>query len=978
MMCSNVAKVLDKVMMACHRLGATRKYVSNCTVDLCFPLSSLVIRQINPLQVSTLDLRYLWTRMGLGLSLQSNVLLAALSSSSDVLPAALSMNTLTRGVQKSVLGNGLTVLTKEIHTAPVVSVQVWYRVGARNETAGINGISHQLEHLLFKGTQARPIQFGRLFSAIGSASNAFTSYDMTAYFGTVGSDKLEALLTLEADRMRHALIGDEQLESEKRVVISELQGYDNSPEYRLSEAVMRQAFPGQPYGLPVGGTKTDVEGFTVKQVREYYQTYYCPENAVLAVTGDFEPQKLQGWIDQTFAQIPASRPTSSDSPSFAVLASTPKEIERNGQAPVHLREPGSVPLLESIYPVPNVTHPDIPALDVLDAILSVGRHSRFYQALIEPGLVSQIQSSTAALIEPGWYNISLMVAPGQTLEAVDQVLQDIIASLQRQSVSAAALQRAKNQLRAHFVMSNRDIDNQASQLAYNYIMTGDHCYSDRYLAAIEQVTVADIQRVAQTYLSSTQRTVGYFEPTQPNGHGMPGGFSTQQTAEDFSPGEPVDPAVVAQYLPPLSAAPTSHSQALPEQYILANGLRVLLLPDHSSPTITLTGQVGAGNGFDQLAKAGVASLTAETLMGGTAHQNALEIAQPLEDRGAGLDFTAFREGVEIDGYALAGDLEILLKTLGLVLQEASFPESELELARQQAIAGLQADLDDPARLGRRTLQQKLYPPEHPFHVFATVESLQAITREDILGFYQQRYTPGNTILALIGDFDPAQVQTQLARHLGDWAVGDATTLPPLSISTVDLPVAFQQIQVPLPGKSQAITFMGYPGIRRRDPQFYAALILNQILGGDTLSSRLGTEIRDRQGLTYGIYSYFAAGQQAGPFTIEMQTAPEDTERAIQSTLALLRQLRDQGVTAAELKTAKRSLINSYPVELANPDIVAQRILMNAVDGFGLEEIRDFPARINAITLDQIEAAIHSLIHPDRLLVVTAGPTATES
>jgi zinc protease len=218
-------------------------------------------------------------------------------------PTAQPLNTLTRGVQKTVLDNGLTVLTKEIHTAPVVSVQVWYRVGSRNESAGLNGISHQLEHLLFKGTQSRPIQFGRLFSALGSASNAFTSYDMTAYFGTVSSDKLEALLVLEADRMRHSLINEEQLETEKRVVISELQGYDNSPEYRLSEAVMRQAFPGRAYGLPVGGTKTDVESFTLEQVRDYYNRFYCPENAVLTVTGDFDPDALQAIIDQTFGAI---------------------------------------------------------------------------------------------------------------------------------------------------------------------------------------------------------------------------------------------------------------------------------------------------------------------------------------------------------------------------------------------------------------------------------------------------------------------------------------------------------------------------------------------------------------------------------------------------------------------------------------------------------------------------------------------------
>jgi zinc protease len=876
------------------------------------------------------------------------------------------MNALTRGVQKTVLDNGLTILTKEIHTAPVVSVQVWYRVGSRNEEAGVNGISHQLEHLLFKGTRSRPIQFGRLFSALGSASNAFTSYDMTAYFGTVSSDKLEALLVLEADRMRHALIDDEQLESEKRVVISELQGYDNSPEYRLSQAVMRQAFPNRPYGLPVGGTKTDVAGFSVEQVRTYYDRYYSPENAVLAVAGDFDPDKLQHFIQQTFNTIPGKEQLLSFAASHSEISATVTP-----QPPIHLHEPGSTSFIEAVYPIPESQHPDIPALDVMDAILSVGRNSRFYQTLIEPGLASHVGSYSAALIEPGWYDISVTLTPGETLKAVDEVLLKTIRALQDNLVSDEELQRAKAQLMAHFIMSSRDIDAQASQLAYNQTVTGDYCFSDRYLERIQQVTVADIQRVAQTYLKVAQRTVGYFEPTESDGQEGLGGVSPQQTSEDFSPSEPVDPEIVAQYLPPMTAATVSASQVLPETFTLANGLQVLLLPDHSSPTVTLTGHILAGNGFDLHTKAGVASLTAETLMGGTAQRDALALAKVLEDRGAGLDFSAFREGVEVDGHALAPDLGLLLETLGDVLQNAAFPIVELELSRKQAIASLQMDLDDPSRLGRRTLQQKLYPSDHPFNVFASVESLQSITQDDVLAFYRQRYTPENTVLTLVGDFEPSQVQIQLDRALGRWKAQKSSE--PLTVPEVDFPQTIQRSRVPLPGKSQVVTFMGYPGIRRHDRRFHAAIVLNQILGGDTLSSRLGTEIRDRQGLTYGIYSYFAAGQVAGPFVIEMQTAPEDTEQAIQSAIALLRQMRQDGVSENELKTAKRSLINSYPVELANPDVVAHRVLMNAVDGFEVEEIREFPGKIEAISMEQVDEVIQDLIQPDRLWIVSAGP-----
>ncbi len=906
----------------------------------------------------------------------------------SVPPTAATMTTLTRGVQKSVLENGLTILTKEIHTAPVVSVQVWYRVGSRNEHClQMNGISHQLEHLLFKGTHSRPIQFGRLFSALGSNSNAFTSYDMTAYFGTVSSDKLEALLALEADRMRHALINDEQLESEKRVVISELQGYDNSPDYRLSEALMRQAFPDRSYGMPVGGTKAEVEKFTVEKVREYYERYYSPENAVLSVTGNFDSTKLQQLIDQTFGKIPAKAASvlkeesvyrtshrtleenqfSSDTKSHSEVFPNGKVM--SGRPSIHLKEPGSTALIEAVYPIPDAQHPDVPALDVMDAILSVGRNSRFFETLVEPGLASHVGSYSASLIEPGWYDISVTLNPGQTLETVDQVLLKTIRAIQSEPVSSEELQRAKTQLIAHFIMSNRDIDSQASQLAYNQVVTGDYSFSDRYLQRIEQVTAADVQRVAQTYLDMAHRTVGYFEPTQMTGEGAPGG-SSQQTTENFSPGEPVDPAVVAQYLPTVGAAPISESQALPEKFTLENGLQVLLLSDHSSPTVTLNGHVLAGNGFDLQAKAGVASLTAETLMGGTQAQDARSLAKVLEDRGASLDFSSFREGVEIEGHALASDLNILLKTLANVLQDAVFPDSELELSRQQAISSLQMELDDPARLGRRVLQQKLYPSGHPFHVFPTVESVKSITKADVLEFYRQRYAPQNTVLALVGDFDASEVRSQLKAVLGDWSTEVGR---PQTVTKAELPKKLERVQEPLPGKAQAVTYMGYPGIERRDPRFYAALVLNQILGGDTLSSRLGTEIRDRQGLTYGIYSYFAAGQQAGPFVIEMQTSPEDTEKAIQSTLALLHQLRKSGVSEAELNTAKRSIMNSYPVELASLDIVAQRILANAVDGASVEEIRDFPRQIDAVTMKQIDAAIQDLIQPDHLLIVTAGP-----
>ncbi|MBD2088427.1 insulinase family protein [Microcoleus sp. FACHB-1515] len=882
-------------------------------------------------------------------------------------PAAPSIS-FTEGVRETRLDNGLTVLTKEVHTAPVVTVQMWYRVGSRNEAPGVNGISHQLEHLMFKGTSDRPIQFGRLFSALGSQSNAFTSYDETAYFGTVERDKLEALLTLEADRMENSVIDENQLTSEKRVVVSEVQGYENSPSYRLNRTVMRAAFPDRPYGLPVGGTRADVERFTVDQVRNYYQAYYTPNNAVLIVVGDFETEATIDRIRQLYGSIPQRTGTASN-PQHSAATDVP--VVQPGE-PIVLRQPGSAALLNAVYPLPDIQHPDVPAIDLMDMILTGGRSSRLYQALVETGLASSIGAYPSEMMEPGWYSISATAAPGKEIAAVDRTLQAALTQF-HDGVTQEELDRAKVQLKSYLVLSNQDISSQAMQLGFHQIAAGDFRYSDRYLQAVDRVTVADIQRVAQTYLDPNKRTVGYFEPTLENGQPGTSGAGSDRVVENFSPGAPVDPAEVARYLPPATEAADTTPQPLPEQFALENGLKVLLLRDRSTPAINLSGWVEAGSGFDTDAKAGVANLTATNLLNGTRTRNALELAQVLEDEGANLSFSANREGVGISGRALSANLGTIVQTLADTLQNATFPADQLELSRQRALVGLQAELDDPRRLGRRVFQQALYPENHPFHSFPTQESLTGITQADLASFYQQHYRPDTTTLAIVGDFDPAEVKNQLRQAFGNWQ--SAGTRPTLTFPNVALPDRTIELSQVIPGKAEAVTYLGYGGISRQDPRYYAALVLNQIVGGDTLSSRLGTEVRDRQGLTYGIYSYFQAGRNPGPFLISMQTAPDDAQKAIDSTVALLQQLRSQGITEAELEAAKRSIASGYPVDLASPDSLASVILSNEISELNIEELRQFPDRIEAVTMPQIQQAISDLIHPDNLLIVTAGPGA---
>jgi zinc protease len=871
--------------------------------------------------------------------------------------------TLTNNVQKTVLENGLTVLTKEVHNAPVVTVQVWYNVGSAQEKPGINGIAHQLEHIMFKGTKSRPVQFGKLFSALGSDSNGFTSYEQTAYYNTAERDKLKALLELEADRMENLLIDNQQLNSEKKVVISELQGYENSAKYRLKRAVMKSVFPNSAYSLPTGGTVADVEKLTVEQLREYYQQFYNPNHAVLVIVGDFQTAQTLETVKEVFGNIPEGKqpPQLPQSPSPQVSAS-----------PVVLKEPGSGKLLQMIYPLPNLNHPDIPALGVMDYILTGGKNSYLSQTLVKSGLVTNISARVVGLSGVGWYDLSVSAAPDQDLQKIDGLITTAIAKLVETGVKPEEIERAKNQIIASAILNKRDITSQAMQFANDQLIAGDYQYTERYLEKVRQVKAADVIDVINRYLKPEAAAVGFFEPQE--------NIKADQNQLSLSHEENLTTEVttaasdVMKYLPRTVDITNKSNKAaiLPQKLTFANGLRVLLLPDKSSPTVTLGGYIKAGKEFDTVDKAGLASLVSDNLMNGTRTKDTFTLSNSLEARGASLDFTAMREGVRIQSKSLREDLPILLATVGDVVKNSTFPEKEFEVSRQQALNAVKQELEDADEVANRKFIQALYPQNHPLHIFPTLESIQTIKRKDAIAFYQKHYRPDTMVLVLVGDFEVEKVRSLIETEFGDWRVQGKP--PMVKYPRVVVTDKGLQINSVLPGKSQAVTYMGYLGITRQDPRFYQALVLNQIFGGDTLSSRLGSEVRDRLGLTYGIYSNFQGGKNIGTFLIEMQTNPEDTNQAIATTRKLLQQINQQGVTAQEVETAKRTLISNYNISLSKPEELTARILMNEVYKLDELELGDFVQKIQNVNIKEVNQLARQLLDPDKFIVVTAGPS----
>ncbi|WP_161881683.1 M16 family metallopeptidase [Deinococcus alpinitundrae] len=885
-------------------------------------------------------------------------------------PAANSFS-LTRDVKRTVLSNGLTVLTKEVRGAPVVTVQVFYKIGSRNEAPGVNGIAHQLEHLMFKGTTDRPVQFGRLLGALGADFNAFTYYDQTAYHETVEREKAGAALQLEADRMVNAKIDPAALTSERNVVLSEIEGDENDPGYRLERAVQAAAFPGSPYGLTVGGTRQDIEGFTAQEVSAYYKKYYSPEYATLIVVGDFHTADMMKQIQAAFGKLgkPGTLPVTTSAAlvpggSEATLGKSPPK------APIVLKEAGATPLLNAVYPLPDVSSPDAPALKVLDYVLLSGRTSKLYQSMFESGLAADGGTLPYQFARGGWYSFNFTPTPDTDLPKLDAALLATLADVRTNLVSAEEIARAKTSISTSTLLDTRSIEAQATSLGMDATTAGDYQYTDKFLAALQTVTPEDVRRVAQKYLPDSARTVGYFEPTKAvegSGNAASAGGATQ---EAFNAGPPVDPAEVAKYLP--ASQPSGQAKiTLPDKFTLPNGMTVMLLKDTSTPTVSLSANVKAGREFDTDTKAGLVDLVAANLLSGTQTRDELTLAKLLDDVGAQLAPAANRFGVQIGGASRDKDLPVLLTALSDILQNATFPADQFKRAQARAVQGAVQANDDPGSVAIKVFRKTLYPAGNPWQVFSSPDTIGALTRQDALDFYKTHYRPDATVLTLVGNFDPAQVKTLLNQTFGGWTASGPT--PQVVYPVIGKPAGIVKASGDLPGKTQAVTYLGYQSIARSDPRYYASLVLNDVLGGSTLSSRLGTELRDKEGLTYGVGSSFAALKQPGAFTISLQTNPKDTDRAVQGAINILKDVRDNGLSATEVATSKNGLLSSYTVGLSNPAALAATFTSLVSDGLPLSELTDYQAKINAVTPAAVNQAAKELLDPDNVVEVTAGP-----
>ena len=410
-------------------------------------------------------------------------------------------------VHETTLSNGLKVLIQEVRTAPVVSFMVWYRVGSRNETSGITGISHLLEHMMFKGTPTYGKgEIARVLQRHGASFNAGTSLDYTCYYEVLASDRLDLAVALEADRMANALIPEEEHRLEMTVVRSELERNEDNPHRALFLELFAQAFKAHPYHWPTIGWRTDVEQITTEEIRSYYRTHYVPNNAVAVVVGDVDPAEGLALVEQHFGSIPRGP----EPPAVRVV-----EPPQMGERRFKIRKPGDTSYIIVGWRNPDLTNPDNYALDVLGMILGHGRTSRLYRGLVEGKLATEVDAANETARDPFLLVAQATVAPGATLEGAEEALHREVDLLRVQPVTAEELARAKRQVEASFVYSKDSIRSLAQQLGY-FETVASYRYLDTYLEHLASVGPDDVRRVAETYLTEDSRTVGVYDPIEPS------------------------------------------------------------------------------------------------------------------------------------------------------------------------------------------------------------------------------------------------------------------------------------------------------------------------------------------------------------------------------------------------------------------------------------------------------------------------------
>ena len=868
--------------------------------------------------------------------------------------------------EKYTLPNGLDVILSEDKRLPMVAVSLWYHVGPANEVRGLTGFAHLFEHMMFQGSKHVPpdTHFKFLESAGASDINGTTDFDRTNYFETVPANQLELALWIESDRMGYLLdvLDEKALANQRDVVRNERrQSLENQPYGVPDEALYQALYPaGHPYHGVVIGSHADLAAAQLGDVQQFFRQYYTPNNASLAIVGDFEPGAARKLVEKYFGSLKKG-------PDVPGITATTPPITAEKRLTV--TDTVKLARVYVAWLTPAIYKPGDADADLAAEILGGGKSSRLYKALVYDKQIAQTVTTTQeSLILGSKFTIEATAKPGHTAEEIEAAINEELRRFADAGPNASELERARNTIETRIITGLETLGGfggKADRLnSYeHYLGTPDYLRQD-----IERYRTASLQTIkafAVQYLQPTRRVVLFATPGEKKLAGDPPAAQTPPAggAQSVNADAPWRKEM------PRPGSVRSAQYPTPEEFSLPNGLKVILSERSELPVVSASLVFARGSGANPPDMPGLANFTAAMLDEGTKTRDALQIADEVARLGASLATASTMDQIQIAVTSLAAQFPRTLDLVADVTLNPTFPQEEVERQRSTRLANLLAQKSNPSQIASRVMATALYGTAHPYGYLdlGTEASNKALTRDAMVDFWKQHIVPGNAALVVVGAISRKQLEPIAAKAFAGWTgkAAPARTLPAARGTSAKLVI------VDVPGAAQTQVRVASIGVPRSTPDFEALEVMNALLGG-LFTSRINLNLREDKGYTYGAFSTFAFRQEAGPFYAGAGVRTDATAPSVTEIYNEIRKMKDVEVTMDELTLGKDSLVRSMPGRFETTAQTVDSFRTLFVYNLGLDYYSKYIERIGSLDAAAVHTAASRHLVPERMLVVAVG------
>jgi zinc protease len=871
--------------------------------------------------------------------------------------------TTIEGITEYGLENGARVLLFPDPSSATVTVNLTVLVGSRHEGYGETGMAHLLEHMLFKGTPLHP-NVPKLLRDHGADFNGTTSYDRTNYYETMNATdgNLEFGIRLEADRLVNSFVKREDLLSEMTVVRNEFEMGENNPVAILMQRMMAVAYEWHNYGKSTIGNRSDIERVPIEKLQAFYRQYYQPDNVVLIVAGKFDEAKALQYIAKYFG--PLKRPGRRLDQTYT------EEPAQDGERTVVLRRVGAVAVVGTLYHIPAGSDEDFPAVEVLSDILTSEPTGRLYRALVLTKKAGSVRSSASGLHDPGVFQVLAQVDSKGSLDNVRDAMTGLLERLQSEPIKDEEVERSKRKILKNIELAMTR-SNLVGILLSGFVAQGDWRLLFLQRDRLEKVTSADVMRVAHRYLEQSNRTVGLYIPTEhPERVAIPPALPAADLVKNYrstknvAAGEAFDPT-------------PANIESRVERLQLPGGMKAAFLPKKTRGEI-VTAELTLRYGNEQSLKdyQMAAEYLGSLMLRGTKKHTRQQIQDELDKLKARILASEDLGALSFTLQCKRETFPQVLKLLGEILREPVFPEEEWDVLKRQSRQGLERGKTEPSVLVREAIRRKLNPfPKDNVRYVPTLDEeiarLDALTVDRIQQLYKEQLG-GLGEFVVVGDFDRAEAKRWLEQTLAGWK-SPVSNIRIEQVAKTDVGPSRQDIVTP--DKASAVYVAGHlVAMTDTDPDYAALEIANFILGGNTLASRLGNRVRQKEGLSYGVNSHFNARIQDkyGQFIISAICNPENIDKLEKSINEEVGRFVKDGVTEAELAEAKKAFLQQLQVQRASDAYLTGTLGTYLFVGRTFLFDEQMEKKLAGLSLAEVNQAVRRHWSPERLVVVRGG------